>query len=279
MFRVINQAISQRNKEMRVPRSDYKTLNYSVKSGIARIELDRPPLNLITEESTLEYHSALHAADDDETARVLILSGAGKGLSAGVDLKYLMQFESADMERFLRLFYIETLKIVRGLSIPVIAEVHGYAREGACTLAFACDMIIAADDADFGYPGVPNLAGPPGMHVWFLQRLIGRMRAAELIFTGDTISAQEAYKFGLITKVVPRIGLTNAVEELALKLCQMSPLALKRTRDLLYQMEDMPFTEVPEAALRALSATFDSEDGKEAKAAFLEKRKPKWTGR
>ncbi len=279
MFRVINQAISQRNKEMRVPRSDYKTLNYSVKSGIARIELDRPPLNLITEESTLEYHSALHAADDDETARVLILSGAGKGLSAGVDLKYLMQFESADMERFLRLFYIETLKIVRGLSIPVIAEVHGYAREGACTLAFACDMIIAADDADFGYPGVPNLAGPPGMHVWFLQRLIGRMRAAELIFTGDTISAQEAYKFGLITKVVPRIGLTHAVEELALKLCQMSPLALKRTRDLLYQMEDMPFTEVPEAALRALSATFDSEDGKEAKAAFLEKRKPKWTGR
>ena len=279
MFRVINQAISQRNKEMRVPRSDYKTLNYSVKSGIARIELDRPPLNLITEESTLEYHSALHAADDDETARVLILSGAGKGLSAGVDLKYLMRFESADMERFLRLFYIETLKIVRGLSIPVIAEVHGYAREGACTLAFACDMIIAADDADFGYPGVPNLAGPPGMYVWFLQRLIGRMRAAELIFTGDTISAQEAYKFGLITKVVPRIGLTNAVEELALKLCQMSPLALKRTRDLLYQMEDMPFTEVPEAALRALSATFDSEDGKEAKAAFLEKRKPKWTGR
>jgi enoyl-CoA hydratase/carnithine racemase len=264
---------------MRVLKSDYKTLNYSVKSGIARIELDRPPLNLITEESTLEYHSALHAADDDETARVLILSGAGKGLSAGVDLKYLMQFESADMERFLRLFYIETLKIVRGLSIPVIAEVHGYAREGACTLAFACDMIIAADDADFGYPGVPNLAGPPGMHVWFLQRLIGRMRAAELIFTGDTISAQEAYKFGLITKVVPRIGLTNAVEELALKLCQMSPLALKRTRDLLYQMEDMPFTEVPEAALRALSATFDSEDGKEAKAAFLEKRKPKWTGR
>ena len=89
-----------------MPRSDYKTLNYSVKSGIARIELDRPPLNLITEESTLEYHSALHAADDDETARVLILSGAGKGLSAGVDLKYLMRFESADMERFLRLFYI-----------------------------------------------------------------------------------------------------------------------------------------------------------------------------
>ena len=261
--------------------SNYKTLNYSVESGIARIELDKPPLNLIDEESALEYHSALRAADADENARVLILSGAGKGLSAGVDLKYLMQFESADMEQFLRLFYVETLSIVRGLSMPVIAAVHGYVREGACTLAFAfaCDMVIAADDADFGYPGVPNLAGPPGMHVWFLQRLIGRMRAAELILTGEPISAKEAYQLGLITRVVPSTELATATEELALKLCQMSPLALKRTRDLMYQMEDMPFKDVPEAALQALSAAFDSEDGKEARAAFIEKRKPQWTGR
>ena len=227
--------------------------------------------------SSITAHCALRAAD--ENARVLILSGAGKGLSAGVDLKYLMQFESADMEQFLRLFYVETLKIVRGLSIPVIAAVHGYVREGACTLAFACDMVIAADDADFGYPGVPNLAGPPGMHVWFLQRLIGRMRAAELIFTGEPISAQEAYQLGLITRVVPAKELASATKELALKLCQMSPLALKRTRDLMYQMEDMPFKDVPETALQALSAAFDSEDGKEARAAFIEKRKPKWTGR
>ena len=107
------------------------------------------------------------------------------------------------MEQFLRLFYVETLNIVRGLSKPIMAEVHGYAREGACTLAFACDMVIAADDADFGYPSVPNLAGPPGMHVWFLQRLIGRMRAAELIFTGEPISAQEAYRLGLILVLYP----------------------------------------------------------------------------
>jgi enoyl-CoA hydratase/carnithine racemase len=117
------------------------------------------------------------------------------------------------------------------------------------------------------------------MHVWFLQRLIGRMRAAELIFTGEPISAQEAYQLGLITRVVPAKELASATEELALKLCQMSPLALKRTRDLMYQMEDMPFKDVPETALQALSAAFDSEDGKEARAAFIEKRKPKWTGR
>lgn len=257
----------------------FTTLNYIVESGIAHIELNRPPLNLIDRDSTLEYHTALKTADADEAVKVIILSGAGKGLSAGVDLKYLQQFESSDMEQFLRLFYIDTLDIVRGLGKPIIAAVHGYAREGACTLAFACDMVIAADDADFGYPGVPNLAGPPGMHVWFLQKLIGRMRAAELIFTGEAISAAEAFQLGLITRVVPATDLTKASKELALKLCQMSPLALRRTRDLMYQMEDMPFKDVPETALKALSAAFDSEDGKEARAAFIEKRRPKWTGR
>ena len=259
--------------------NDFKTLNYAVDSEIATITLANPPLNLINEDSTREYHRALKLADENSSVKVIILMGAGKGLSAGLDLKFLDGFDSAAMEKFLRLFYVETLKIVRGLSKPIIAAVHGYVREGACTLAFACDMILAADDADFGYPGVPNLAGPPGMHVWYLQRLIGRMRAAELIFTGEPISAQEAQQLGLITKVVARNELKERSLELANKLCQMSPLALKNTRDLLYKMEDMPFSDVPETALKALAAAFDSEDGKEAREAFLQKRKPIWKGK
>jgi enoyl-CoA hydratase/carnithine racemase len=140
-------------------------------------------------------------------------------------------------------------------------------------------MIIAADDADFGYPGVPNLAGPPGMHVWFLQRLIGRMRAAELIFTGEPITAKEAERLGLITRMVPAAKLKQEVRALAAKIGSMSPLALKRTRDLLYQMEDMDFVDVPEAALSALADAFDSEDGREARRAFIEKRKAIWSGK
>ncbi|HIF86020.1 MAG TPA: enoyl-CoA hydratase/isomerase family protein [Gammaproteobacteria bacterium] len=262
-----------------MPGSSYETLRYEVNSGIAEIILDRPPLNLIDRDSTLEYHAALKIADADSDVRVIIISGAGKGLSGGVDLKYLEKFESADMRDFLHLFYVETLQIIRGLNKPIIAAVHGYAREGACTLAFACDMIIAADDADFGYPGVPNLAGPPGMHVWFLQRLIGRMRAAELIFTGEPITAKEAERLGLITRMVPAAKLKQEVRALAAKIGSMSPLALKRTRDLLYQMEDMDFVDVPEAALSALADAFDSEDGREARRAFIEKRKAIWSGK
>lgn len=257
----------------------YETLRVDVEDNIARITLDRPPANLIDRLSILEYHSALIAADADSDIRVIVLAGAGKGLSGGVDLKYLETFDSVEMKDFLRLFYVETIRIVRNLNKPILASVHGYAREGACTLAFACDMIIAADDADFGYPGVPNLAGPPGMHVWFLQKLIGRMKAAELIFTGEPITALEAERLGLITRVVAAQTLEEETMRLASKIAQMSPLALKRTRDLLYQMEDMKFEDVPEVALDALSSAFDSEDSKEARKAFKEKRKPVWTGR
>jgi enoyl-CoA hydratase/carnithine racemase len=257
----------------------YETLRYSTAEGIATITLDRPPLNLIDRESALEYHAALRLANDDAAVGVILLCGAGRGLSGGVDLEYLAQFDGAEMADFLRLFYIETLRLVRALDKPIIAAVHGYAMEGACTLAFACDMVLAAEDARFGYPGVPNLAAPPGMHVWFLQRLVGRMRAAELIFTGEPIDAREAQQLGLITRAVPAEELQAESLALAGRIASQSPLALKQTRDLMYAMEDMPFSEVPEAALAAMERAFDTEDSREARRAFLEKRPPAWKGR
>ena len=257
----------------------YQTLRYDVSDGIATITLDRPPLNLIDREMTLEYHGALDSANEDDTVRVIVLRGAGKGLSAGVNLRYLEQFDGAEMGDFLSLFYVETVRKVRALDKPIIAAVHGNAMEGACTLAFACDMIIAADDARFGYPGVPNLAAPPGMHVWYLQRLIGRFKAAELIFTGEPIAASEAASLGLVTRLVPAAELTAQTRELAGRIAEMSPAALRQARDLMYAMEDMPFSEVPEAALAAMKQAFDTVDSREARSAFLEKRHPVWKGK
>ena len=228
---------------------------------------------------TDEYFDALDHADRDDAVKVIVLSGEGKGLSAGADLKYLAGFGTDEMARFLEKFYIEQVERVRGLSKPIIAAVHGYAREGACTMAFTCDMVVASDDSSFGYPGVPNLAAPPGMHVWHLQKLIGRMRAAELILTGDPIDAAEAGRLGLVTKVVPRAELESETRKLAKRLAAMSPLALKVTRDLIYEMENMDFKDVPRRALKATSGAFDSEDSKEARRAFNEKRAPVWKGR
>jgi len=140
-------------------------------------------------------------------------------------------------------------------------------------------MIIASDNADFGYPGVPNLAAPPGMHVWILQKLIGRMKAAELILTGKILKATEAEKMGLITKVVPANSLMLEAEKIAQKIAQMSPLAIKKARHLMYEMEDMSFHDIPEKAVEALSSAFNTEDSREARKAFIEKREPVWKGK
>lgn len=258
---------------------EYRFLHYDLSGGIASIELDRPPVNAIHEAMTDEYFDALARADQDDAVKVLILSGRGKGLSAGADLRYLEAFGTQEMAAFLEKFYVQQVERVRGLTKPIIASVHGFAREGACTMAFTCDMVVASNDASFGYPGVPNLAAPPGMHVWHLQKLIGRMRAAELILTGDPIDAQEAGRLGLVTKVVPRDELENTTRSLATRLAKMSPLALRITRDLIYEMENMDFKDVPRRALKATSSAFASEDSKEARRAFNEKRKPVWKSR
>jgi len=257
----------------------FKFIKYEIANGIAEITLNRPPLNLIDRDITLEYFEALELSDKDENVKVIVLTGEGKGLSAGVDLKWMEQFDAAEMKDFLRLFYVESIKRTRALSKPIIAMVQGYAREGACTLAFGCDMVIASDDATFGYPGVPNLAAPPGMHTWFLQKLMGRMKAAELIYTGKAISAAEAERSGLITKIVPREKLREETLTLAKEIAAMSPLALSRTREFMYRLEDMDFADVPEAALDAVSSAFDSADSREARLAFNEKRSPVWTGK
>ena len=257
----------------------FEKIRYETADGIAEITIDNPPLNLLDKQVTREYLEALALADTDQDIRVIVLAGSGKGLSAGVDIRMMEAFNSSDMKDFLSVFYVDMVKRVRALTKPIIAAVHGYAREGACTLAFTCDMVIASDDADFGYPGVPNLAAPPGMHVWHLQRLIGRMKAAELILTGDPISAQEADRLGLVTKVVPRAELRNATMKLAGRVAEMSPLALRRTRELMYRMETMDFAHVPATALDAVSLAFDSEDSREARKAFNEKRNPVWTGK
>ncbi len=259
--------------------TDFTTLTYAVTDGIAEITLDRPPANLIDYELTYDYLRALDTADQDPDVKVIILNGKGKGLSGGVDLKFLENFGPTEMKDFLSLFYIKTVERVRALNKPIICAVHGYAREGACTLAFACDMVLASDDADFGYPGVPNLAAPPGMHVWHLQKLIGRMKAAELILTGEAMPAAEADRLGLITRMVKRDDLRKESFKLAAKMAALSPVGLKAARELMYRVEDMSFKEVPPTALDAMAVAFASEDSQEARRAFNEKRKPVWKGR
>ena len=186
--------------------------------GIASIKLDRP-VNAIHEAMTDEYFDALDHADRDDAVKVIVLSGEGKGLSAGADLKYLAGFGTDEMARFLEKFYIEQVEKVRGLrnrSSPRCMDTRGKVP----TMAFTCDMVVASDDSSFGYPGCPTQHHPVCMSGTY-RNSSGRMRAAELILTGDPIDAAEAGRLGLVTKVVPRAEL-RAKPELAKRLAHVT---------------------------------------------------------
>ena len=257
---------------------NYQFILYDVADGIASITLNRPPVNVIDETMTLEYFDALTRADGDDAVKVIVLSGKGKGLSAGVDIRYLEEFGTEEMARFLEMFYVEQVERVRGRSKPIIATVQGFAREGACTMAFTCDMVIAADDASFGYPGVPHLAAPPGMHVWHLQRLLGRMRATELILTGDRIDAATALQAGIVSRVVPPEELMDTAMELAGKIAANAPLAVRAVKEVALTAMNESFEQGMRFGGAMRWVVGQTDDAKEGPRAFAEKREAVFKG-
>ncbi len=155
---------------------------------------------------------------------------------------------------------------------------NGPALEAGCTIAFACDMIVAADTASLGYPGLA-VGVPPGSHIWHAQRIVGRMKAAQMIFTAEPIGAVEAERIGLITKVVPADKLEEETLRLASRIASMSPALLKITRELFYRVENMDYWTAIKTIADTVSLSFDTMDSKEGRRAFVEKRKPVWQGK
>jgi len=257
----------------------YETILYEKEGNTATITLNRPPLNVINTDMMLEYLDALTIADNDPEIRVIVLTGAGRALSGGIDIKYFRHSGAAEMHDFMDLFYVKMMDRVRSLSKPIIASVHGIARAGACTLAFVCDMIIADEDATFGYPEIRNLGSPPGIHVWHVQRLVGQKKAFELLFTAEPIGATEAERIGLITKVVPNERLKEETHALASRVASMSPVALKFTRELFYRVENMDLRTAVRTVADSACLCFDFEDSREARDAFIEKRTPVFRGK
>jgi len=208
----------------------YHDLIYEVREPLAQITLNRPDaLNALSHRLVDELEAALNEAEADDRVRVVILSGAGRAFSAGYDLKedadggertaYEWQGELArDLEVTMRIWE---------LTKPVIAAVHSYCLAGACELAMACDLTIAAEDAVFGEPEVRYGSGPVTL---LMPWLIGVKKTKELLYTGDTIDAQEALRLGLVNRVVARESLEQEAEALALKVARVPPEVMRLTK-------------------------------------------------
>ena len=257
----------------------YEEIIYQVKDRIAKITLNRPEeLNRLTNKMMLELLDSLGKARDDKEIRVIIISATGdRAFCAGADISEFKELTAAE-SREKNDLYGRLCKIFPTLGKPCITAVSGLAVAGGCGLAISADITIASEDAKFGVPEIK--AGLWSMMASaILRRTVGRKRALELLFTGDIIDAHEALRIGLINKVVPHGALENEAMQFANTLADKSPVILRFGRDAFYRSEDMEFDSALDYLREMASLLNGTEDSKEGVAAFLEKRKPVWTGR
>ncbi|CAN5576666.1 2-(1,2-epoxy-1,2-dihydrophenyl)acetyl-CoA isomerase PaaG [soil metagenome] len=260
-------------------RREYETVGYDLSDRVATLTLTRPDaLNSFNRQLKEELLAALRAAERDQTVRVVILTGAGRAFSAGQDLRERQAPGAADLGTELRERYNPIVLQMRRMEKPIIGAINGVAAGAGCSLALACDLRLAADSAQFievfGRVGLVPDTGS----TWFLPRLVGYARAAELIFTTDPLTAADAERIGLVNRVVPAERLMAETNGLASRLAAAAPLALALSKRALNRaMEsDLTSTLDYEAQLQAIAGR--SSDHAEGVAAFVEKRAARFTG-
>ena len=221
-------------------------------------------------------HARLREADADENVRAIIITSALPGMfCGGMDLRMVAAGDAMDLRRFVDKFYIDTMNIQYALSKPTIVAVNGPARGAGMTLSITSDVILAADDVDLGYPEI-NIGVIPAIHYVHLPQQIGRNRAFELLFGGQPIPAAEAAALGIINHAVPRDQLIERAREMGELFAQKSPAIMALGRQSFMRANDLDYRRNVENQIETLCNVFETADSREALAAFLEKRAPKF---
>ena len=253
---------------------------YEKKGAIASVTVNRPKvLNALNTPTWADLRTAFEDARDDDAVRGVILTGAGdKAFIAGADIGELAHASAVEAEQASR-FGQEVLELVENLGKPVIAAVNGFALGGGCETAMACTIRIAVDTARFGQPEVKLGLLPGGGGTQRLPRLVGKGRALQLILSGGMISAQEAYRIGLVNEIVPAANLIARAEEILKQISANAPVAVRLSLEAVNKGMDTSQSEgfALEASYFGLCAATD--DKKEGTSAFLEKRAPQFHGR
>jgi enoyl-CoA hydratase len=248
----------------------------SYEKHIALVQLNRPDaLNALNLELMGELRDSLKELDNNEEVRVIILTGNEKAFAAGADIKQMADKNAIDM---LKIDQFSTWDQIKRTRKPIIAAVSGFALGGGCELAMTCDMIVASESAKFGQPEIKIGVMPGAGGTQRLTKAMGKALAMEMILTGNFIGAEQALKHGLVNRVVPVELYMDEALKLAREVAAMSPLATQMAKEAILNSYESGLQEGLYFERKNYYLLFAGQDQKEGMNAFIEKRKPEFTG-
>lgn len=258
----------------------YECLLYHVDNRVATITLNRPEVfNAFNEKQSYELQNALKQVSKDAAVRAIILTGAGKAFCSGQDLKDASQASSRSLSESLQKRYNPIIRAMRQLPKPIICKLNGVAAGAGCSLALACDVIIASEAASlievFINIGLVLDSGSS----FFLPRMVGSLKAFELSTLGSKVMAAEALKLGLVNKVVPVTELDTVVQEVALQYAAAPTKAIGLIKKMLQKSFSSTLDQMLEYEAYCQEIAGKSEDYQEGVQAFIQKRKPVFKGK
>ena len=258
----------------------YSTLLYTMADGVATIALNQPETrNALSDELLGELTAAFEAAREDQDVRCVVLTSTHERVfSAGANLSGFAADAPVVHKHFATERFPKLFRLVGELGKPTICAANGHVLAGALGIALACDLIVASEEARFGTPEI-NVGLFPFMIMALIYRNVPRKQANQLLLLGEQISAEEAYRIGIVNRVVPAAELEEAVGEWSAKLASKSPAMMRLGKDAMYRQLDMPFEDALDYLRSQLSLAMTTEDIVEGVHAFFEKREPNWKGR
>jgi enoyl-CoA hydratase/carnithine racemase len=235
-------------------------------------------VNAISIELVDSVLDAFRAAGADPAVRVVVLASAHKVFCAGLDLDIVRGKRAMEMKGFLERLYFGLNDVQYRLGKPSIAAIDGAARAGGMTMAVSCDMVIAGDKATFGYPEI-DVGLIPAIHFVHLPRHIGRHQAFGPLFLGEPFDAPTAFRYGIVSEIVPAGTALERARAIAAKLAAKSPAVMKLGRDAFMRAWDSDYRRSVENVAETFAVIAGTDDCQEGLNAFVEKRPPRWTGR
>jgi enoyl-CoA hydratase/carnithine racemase len=253
------------------------TVSAEIRGAVGLARLDRPDArNALSPELMEELASVVERWDENPEVRCIVIAGGDKWFAAGADIKVMATRSFQEVLTSPAARFWPRLAAIR---TPLVAAVSGYALGGGCELALACDMIVAAESAEFGQPEILLGIIPGGGGTQRLARVMGKQRAMELVLTGRRIGAAEARELGIVTSVAPGDGWLDAALALAATVAERPPLAVRLGKQAVLAAEETPLSAGLDHERRLYELAMATEDRVEGMTAFLEKRKPEFRGR